>query len=98
MASQEQIEAERQRLYRIVDKMLEELYEDDDTPSDLRLDIPVVLGVYVWTDEDGDEVEDVSIYSGTRRNFALRGILDRALERTREGNEGGWINDHEPDE
>ena len=96
MVNPDQIESERQRFYSLVDRMLEELYDGETAmPADLRLDMPLVLGMYVWTDADNEETENVVIYSGTRRNFVTLGLLTAALQRVKEGSEGVWITDED---
>ena len=59
--------------------------EGEEGDTDLRLDTFAIVGVWAWTDEDGQECEGYSIWTETRRSHVQAGILLAALQRLSEG-------------
>lgn len=91
--NKDQIEAERKRLYKLVDGFIEKYLESEDTQleegstnmADRRFDTVMIGGIMVGEDEDGDDVEASVAYFETRRRYAQLGLLNSLVERqTRE--------------
>ena len=72
-----------QRIVHIAENGITRSREEDDT--DLRLDTFVIVCVWAWKDEDGDECEGYSVYSESRRTHVQAGILVAGLSRLAEG-------------
>lgn len=89
MDHERQKDVERERLRKFIDKMLDENY-DEDAPDDLRMDTFLIVSVYVWGDSEGEiGSEGVAVSSETKKQYAVRGILERGLDRVKNASESG---------
>ena len=75
-----------ERIIRIAAAGLARSKEDpEEGESDLHLDTFLIVSVWAWKDDDGDENEGYSIWSETRRTHVQAGILVAGLGRLAEG-------------
>lgn len=53
----------------------------EDAPDDLALDSFIIVAVFTWTTNDGEEREGAAVWSETRRNWAKLGLLEVGHDR-----------------
>lgn len=84
---EQRVEADVARISKIARDMLTRCYADTDDEDDLpesrsdsaKLDIFVIVGVWNWKDEDGQEYEDIVMGSESRKHHVRSGVLADAV-------------------
>lgn len=67
-----------ERIEKIAEDGLADAREGTDEPV---LDSFLIVAVFTWTDEDGEEREGTSVWSETRKQWAKLGLLEVGRDR-----------------
>lgn len=82
MPDKAQMDADIARATKVMTGLVKQMYEASEERGDeanFRIDQIVICGIATWTNDNGDEVEDVFTGAESRRHHLVTGILADTL-------------------